>query len=89
MKIPEEPKNIKAEIEARRKKLGGYLSVWYGSPISSHLWTEWKEELKEKGFTWQKFQKLMSHYTDEMIQWSRGQMSWESLVEKILESIKS
>ncbi len=94
MKIPKEPKNLKALIEARRKELGveyrppswEHYSVWYGSnyKIPSNLWREWKEELKAKGFTWPKFLKLLSFRKtrEQMVQWSRGEISWASFVEK-------
>lgn len=54
MKIPKELKNLKTQIEARKKELGReykpprweHYLVWYGSnyKIPSHLWMEWKEE---------------------------------------------
>jgi len=95
LKIPAEPKEIHKYILALRSRLGpnegidwDSLAVWAGNRIPQYLWTEWKIELRELGFTWQSFLKLMKYRTSDAILWANGRISWEDFLNNVLDSIK-
>lgn len=91
---PEEPVEIKKQILELRGSLGSNnkidwkLAVWYGNRIPQYLWGAWKEELAKKGFTWQKFLKLLRYRTDDAFLWVAGEMSWRDFMKKVLESLE-
>jgi len=95
---PPEPEKIKKEILELRSHLGegegidwDSLAAWAGNRIPSYLWTEsrWKNVLGKRGFTWQRFLKLMKYHTRDMALWMTGRISWEEFVQKLIEDIKS
>ncbi|MFQ6075347.1 MAG: hypothetical protein ACE5Z5_04325 [Candidatus Bathyarchaeia archaeon] len=100
--IPPEPKEIQKFILALRSDLGpsggidwDSLAVWAGNKIPQYLWNSeikpqylWKRELKKRGFTWQKFLRLMKYRTDDAILWTYGRISWNDFVKKVIESIE-
>jgi len=94
---PPEPEDIKKEILGLRSRTGSEmdidwdsLAVWYGNRIPKYLWTEcgWKNILSKKGYTWQRFLKLMKYHTTDMVLWVRGWISWEEFVQRLMESVK-
>ena len=64
------------------------LNVWYGLELPKYLWSEWKDELKQTGFNWQTFLRLLKHRTDAILLWHKGVYTWEQLIEKITELIE-
>lgn len=93
--IPKEPAEIKKQILELRVRLGSNneidwnsLAVWYGNSIPQYLWSTWKGELKRKGFTWQKFLKLLKYRTDDAFLWVAGKISWADFTKKVLESLE-
>lgn len=93
--VPKEPTEIKKQILELRDRLGpgneidwNSLAVWYGNRIPQYLWNTWKEELEKKGFTWQKFLKLLKYRTDDAFLWVAGKMPWGGFMEKVLESLE-
>ena len=38
------------------------FAVWYMNQLPQYLWHEWKEELNDRGFNWQKFLKANHVY---------------------------
>ena len=93
--MPEEPIEIKNRIVAMRKEFGkrgewadwDSLATWYGNKLPSYLWEKWKTTLKNEGFTWQSFLKLMSYSKQKIIKWAFGGMDWKELVNAIIEDI--
>jgi transposase len=92
--IPEEPQDIKdyiLRLRSRMEPSGGIdwdpLLVWAGNKIPQYLWNHWKRELSERGFTWQKFLRLLRYRTDDAILWAYDRITWESFIERIVESI--
>jgi len=87
--IPKEPRNIKEKITTFNQKYYGdsvdwvSLNVWFGNQLPKYLWQEWKEDLIEEGFNWQKFLKLLKYRTDKIILWSQDKIKWEDLVREI------
>lgn len=95
LEIPPEPEEIRQSILALRSRLGpnrgidwDSLAVWGGNRLQQYLWTKWRMELRPKGFTWQKFLKLMKYRTGDAILWANGRISWEKFVKGVLESIR-
>lgn len=95
LKIPEGSKEVKKFIQAVRSQLGesdtinwDSLAVWAGNRIPQYLWSKWRTELKKRGFTWQKFLRLMKYRTDDAILWTYNRISWTDFVEKVIKSIE-
>lgn len=95
IKIPAEPDEVKKKILDLRETLDSderidwdSLSVWYGNRIPQYLWNSWKDELREKGYSWQKFLRLMKYRTDDAILWARGSISWEDFANRVIESVE-
>ena len=78
LSIPKEPQEVKKWIRNVEAYTGGpgvdweSLNVWYGNQLPKYLWNEWKKILKPRGFTWQKFLRLLKHRTDKIILWYKG-----------------
>ena len=95
LKIPEDSKEVKKFIQAVRLQLGesstinwDSLAVWAGNRIPQYLWSQWRTDLKKRGFTWQKFLRLMKYRTDDAILWTYNRISWTDFVKKVIESIE-
>lgn len=95
LSVPREPTEIKKQILELRGRMGSSggidynsLAVWYGNRVPKYLWDTWKSELGKKGFTWQRFLKLMKYRTDDAFLWVAGKMLWRDFVEKVLGSIE-
>jgi len=94
LKIPKESYEIKNFILAVRSQLDkntminwDSMAVWAGNRIPQYLWSAWRNELTKRGFTWQKFLRLMKYRTEDAILWAHDRISWMEFVEKIIESI--
>lgn len=96
MKGLSEPEVLKKRLKALNMELRGTgvagvdwdsLAAWYGNKLPSHLWNAWKDELRTKGFNWQKFLKLMSYNKKEMVLWATGELSWKDFVKAMRDSI--
>lgn len=94
LSVPDEPTEIKRDIRRRiqrdRDKYSDDIDwesaeSWWGNEVQSYLWREWKEELQPHGFTWQKFLKLMSYSTKDIVLWIREdtETTWEDVVKGI------
>ena len=93
--VPKEPTEVKdwiRKIEGMTDKSGRInwdsLNVWYGNKLPQYLWGEWKDTLKPKGFTWQKFLKLLGHRTDAVLLWYKGSYTWEEFVRETIKLIE-
>jgi len=91
LNIPKEPQEVKDWIK-NLEKYGGSpgidwdsLNVWYGNQLPKYLWRSWKDELIPRGFTWQKFLRLLKYRTDKIILWYKGIIKWEDLVKEIID----
>ena len=94
--IPEEPLNLKRRVLDLRSRLGPNVGIdwdnsalWFGNPIPSYLWKYWKSELRSRGFTWQKFLKLMKLMNRDALLWVNDKISWEEFVKRVIETIES
>ena len=91
---PKEPKHVKEwikSLERRTAKTPGIkwepLYVWYGNQLPKYLWNEWKGNLKSRGFTWQKFLKLLRYRTDAVLLWYKGDYDWEQFIKETINLI--
>ena len=95
LKALEEPIGIKEIMKSTKARIDrpaidwDSFVVWSGSQnqLQRFLWSGWKSELSPQGWTWQKFTKLLRHKTLSMVQWYRGPLPWEDLLEEITELI--
>ncbi len=98
LNIPREPVEIKEFIRVVRIRLGGdvniegidydSLAVWAFNRLPKYLWGEWRDELKQRGVTWQLFLRILRMHTLDMIEWAlKGSMLWSELVRRIVKSI--
>jgi broad specificity phosphatase PhoE len=95
--MPNEPKDIKDLIVTVRSRLRSgdsidwdSLAVWSLNKLPKYLWSYWKEELKEKGITCQRFLRILKLRTADMIEWGlRNSISWEELVKRLEATVES
>jgi hypothetical protein len=95
--IPREPTEIKELIVAIRARLGAgndidwdSLAVWSFNRLPKYLWSCWKDELKERGITWQKFLRILRLRTADIIAWGlKDFLSWEEFVKRLEITIDS
>ena len=65
--------------------------AWVGNRLPAYLWTKcnWKSTLMRKGWTWQSFLRFLSRRTDDIIKWVNDELSWDQLIGKIINDLKS
>ena len=92
--IPKEPAHVKewiSSVDQGLTKTPGTkwesLGVWYGNQLPKYLWEQWKDVLKPRGFTWQKFLKLLKHRTDAVLLWYKGMFTWDEFVNETIKLI--
>ena len=95
LNIPQEPKHVKEWIRSVERANGktpsvkwDSLNVWYGNQLPKYLWGEWKGILKPRGFTWQKFLRLLKHRTDVILLWHKGMYTWAQFVKETINLIE-
>lgn len=86
-------KDIQSLISSMRDDTWDYqsLGVWAANKIPQYLWTEldWKSSLKEDGWTWQRFLKMMSHHTNDLIRWVSDRMTWNDVIRTLQEDMQN
>ena len=95
MDIPHEPSNIKTQVTKLKNELTSNTefhyensAIWFNNQIQKYLWDNWKDNLKEKGFNWQKFLKLMRYRTDDALLCIDNRITWKEFINKIIESVE-
>jgi len=86
-RTPKEPEDIKKKIMYARSQHKGYRRALIGIEVPSYLWSHWKGELKNRGYAWSEFLKLMKD-VGETTSWAFGKLSWEDFVRKVVLSIE-
>jgi len=91
-KIPPEPVTLKKQFQAQKSNDGSKfdsLVLWFGNKLPSYLWKEggWSFTLKEEGYNWQGFLKILSLHKKELIRWSAGSMTWNELLVQVQDTI--
>ena len=95
--VPKEPVEIKELIRSVRKRVGGIddidsdsLAVWSFNRLPKYLWECWKDKLKERGITWQKFLRILKLRTMDIIEWGLyDRLRWSELVKRIEHTIET
>ena len=91
--IPPEPTMLKISSN-NENKLKSWdfdsLTLWFGNRLPSYLWKDsgWSKSLKDEGYSWQSFLKILSLHKKEMISWSRNSLSWKEFLFKIQDTIR-
>ena len=67
---------------------GDALAIRYGNKLQKYLWNAWKDSLKRKDFTWQKFIKLLKYKTEDILLWIENDIDWDRCMKKIIKSIE-
>ena len=93
LSIPPEPimlKNQSKEKNNARNWDMDSLLLWFGNRLPSYLWNDggWSQPLKDEGYTWQSFLKLLSLHKKEMIHWARDAISWNEFLLKLQDTLK-
>ena len=92
---PPEPTDIKDFIKNIRIRLGpdsdidwDSLAVWYLNKLPSYLWRHWKSYLEPRGFSWQKFIKVLKYNTNDIISWAlTDEITWSELISEIIRTL--
>mgnify|MGYP006284955331 CR=1 FL=1 len=92
LRIPPEPVILKKQFKVQKKEMGlkfDSLVLWFGNKLPSYLWKEggWSLKLKEEGYTWQGFLKILSLHKKELIRWSAGSITWKELLLQLQDTI--
>jgi len=59
--------------------------VW----LASYLWKEchWRDELKRRGVTWQKFVSIVSEHKEDIENWLSNKIRWDELIKNVVTSV--
>ena len=93
-----EPKDLKEFIKRVRSTVSedreleeidqDNLAVWYGNKLPKYLWNHWKDALKEMGYSWQKFLRVLKLHTEDFIAWAlHDTLNWEELIQKVISTL--
>jgi len=93
LSIPPEPKILKNQFAKQKKNIElklDNLTLWFGNKLPSYLWNEggWSKPMKNEGYNWQSFLKILSLHKKDMISWSWNSISWKDFLLKIQDTIK-
>lgn len=93
--IPPEPILLKGRFKAELSEGGGRLNparmtVKQGTWLTTRLWNDygWKEGLKNRGITWQKFMSLYRDCYHNFIGWVEGTISWDQAIKNLIREIE-
>ncbi len=90
-----EPKKLKKKMRKIRNEAvhnqnidKDSFAIWFGNQLPKYLWEGWKKELKEEGYNWQSFLKLLGYKREIILLWFQGNIKWKKLISEIKKSIK-
>lgn len=96
--VPREPMDLKQRLRQMRDiACGGYSDsiscenrvIWSSSDIPKYLWNEWKDTLKNHGYTWQKYLSVLKLASGDLILWAfRDSLTWSELVKRIIKLLE-
>ncbi len=92
-KIPPEPTSLKEQWKEELAKGGGRsarASIKQGTWLTTSLWNDygWKQELKGRGITWQKFMALYRDCYHNFISWVDGTISWNQAISNLIREVE-
>ena len=93
LNIPPEPKLFKDHFIKQKQNIEtkiDSLMFWFGNQLPSYLWKEsgWSKPLKNEGYNWQSFLKILALHKKDMIKWSWNTITWRELLLRIQQTIK-
>lgn len=101
LKAPEEDEVLKnllllMWVETGRVRLDNHMNVnpdsdevWDSvNALPRRLWDAWKDELTRKGFTRNKFLRLMRYLHDDMLLWAYDRIPWGEFIERTVMAIE-
>mgnify|MGYP001626512026 CR=1 FL=1 len=97
MILPEEPRDVKELIKHVRAISGSEsnidwdsFSVWAFNRLPKYLWECWRDELRRRGITWQKFLKIMKLHTSDIVAWALyDQLEWSEVIRRVERSVET
>lgn len=90
--IPPEPIILKQQSHEEKTMKSwdmDSLVLWFGNRLPSYLWNDggWSKPLKDEGYNWQSFLKILSLHKREMISWARDAISWKEFLLKLQDTM--
>ena len=86
LEIPPEPLEIKEQILREAREWGSLdkAHIWGKNRLQSYLWSRWKSRLRERGYTWQEFLRVMKLASTAALHWAEGRITWEEFVNQVI-----
>ena len=92
--IPPEPTILKKQSK-QQKTMHEWdidsLVMWFGNRLPTYLWNDagWSKPLKDEGYNWQSFLKILSLHKKDIICWSHDAITWKDFLLKLQETISN
>jgi len=92
--IPPEPTMLKKQSKLQKTTREwdiDSLVMWFGNRLPTYLWNDagWSKPLKDEGYNWQSFLKILSLHKKDIIYWSHDAITWKDFLQKLQETISS
>jgi hypothetical protein len=93
LSIPPEPKILKKQFQEQKREFEekiDSLTLWFGNRLPSYLWKDggWSKNLKQEGYNWQGFLKILALHKKELIRWIGDSITWKEFLMHLQDSIK-
>lgn len=90
--IPPEPTMLKSQSKQQKNTREwdiDSLVMWFGNRLPTYLWNDagWSKPLKDEGYNWQSFLKILSLHKKDIICWSRDAITWRDFLQKLQDTI--
>jgi hypothetical protein len=90
--IPPEPTMLKKQSKQQKTTREwdiDSLVMWFGNRLPTYLWNDagWSKPLKEEGYNWQSFLKILSLHKKDIICWSHDAITWKDFLQKLQDTI--
>jgi len=81
---------IRFQLKIHENTNISYNYIAWHSGLPSYLWRLWKDELGRRGITWQRFLRILSLHTKDIVDWALyDRLGWAELIKRITMSIES
>jgi hypothetical protein len=90
--IPPEPTMLKSQSNQQKTTRAwdiDSLVMWFGNRLPTYLWNDagWSKPLKDEGYNWQSFLKILSLHKKDIICWSHDAITWKDFLQKLQDTI--
>ncbi|WP_054850376.1 hypothetical protein [Vulcanisaeta sp. JCM 14467] len=99
LNVPQEPTELKRRLKQMREVLCHddpdnasceNRVIWSSNDIPRYLWNEWKDILKNHGYTWQRFLSVLKLASGDLILWAlKDSLTWDELVKRIMKLLET